>query len=439
VSAVLGMAHPLHAQTPSPAPASESAPEAPSELRGHGGPVRALAALGSGQTLVTGGFDSALIVWQRATGSAQRVLRHHASTVNALVALPGNCFASGGEDGDIALWCEGQTTPTRVLKGHLAPITSLAVSPDGSQLASTSFDRTVKVWPLTSNDPPRTLEGGSGPTNAVAFSRHRPAVVTGGYDGTLALRPLDASDASPVPRPLSLGVPVNALAIAPDGHIVMAGADGHVRRFTPDLEPIADLDVGSGPLTTLAVSPDGTQIATAGMRTQVTLIDVASGKTAFEILGPGLPVWALAFSPDGRELYTGGQDRAVRRWVAATGKPAGRDVAALAAPTLPFPDERGAQLFRACVACHGVTPADTNRAGPSLAGLFGRRIATAPGYVYSDALKGMDIIWTPETVAELFTVGPNAYTPGTKMPEQTLTSPDDRAALTSWLAKATAE
>jgi cytochrome c len=426
----------LQAQTAMPPLPTDTQLEAPSELRGHGGPVRALAALASGQTLVTGGFDSALIVWQRATGSAQRVLRYHASTVNALVALPGNCFASGGEDGDIALWCGDQTAPTRILKGHQAPITSLAVSPDGSRLASTSFDRTVKVWPLTSNDPPRTLEGGSGPTNAVAFLRHRPAVVMGGYDGTIAILAFDATVA---PRPLSLGVPVNALAIAPDGHIVIAGADGHVRRFTQDMEPIADLDVGSGPLTTLAISPDGTQIATAGMRTQVTLIDLASGKTEFEILGPGLPVWALAFSPDGRELYTGGQDRAVRRWVAATGKPAGREVAASPVATLPFPNERGAELFRACIACHGVTPADTNRAGPTLAGLFGRRIATAPGYVYSDALKAMTIIWTPETVAELFTVGPNAYTPGTKMPEQTLTSPEDRAALTSWLAKATVE
>ncbi len=58
------------------------------------------------------------------------------------------------------------------------------------------------------------------------------------------------------------------------------------------------------------------------------------------------------------------------------------------------------------------------RAGPTLHGIFGRRIATAPGYAYSEALKGMDIVWSKETVARLFVVGPNAYTPGAKMPEQ---------------------
>ena len=79
-------------------------------------------------------------------------------------------------------------------------------------------------------------------------------------------------------------------------------------------------------------------------------------------------------------------------------------------------------MFRACVACHTLTPDEGNKAGPTLAGIFGRRIATLPGYNFSDALKKLDIVWTPETVAKLFEIGPAAYTPGTKMPEQTIGS-----------------
>ena len=84
-----------------------------------------------------------------------------------------------------------------------------------------------------------------------------------------------------------------------------------------------------------------------------------------------------------------------------------------------MPAIRGAEVFRACVACHTLTPDEGNRAGPTLAGIFGRRIATLPGYNFSEALKKLDIVWTPETVSKLFEVGPMAYTPGTKMPEQT--------------------
>jgi cytochrome c len=72
-----------------------------------------------------------------------------------------------------------------------------------------------------------------------------------------------------------------------------------------------------------------------------------------------------------------------------------------------------------------------------LAGLFGRRIASLPGYNFSPALKQLDIIWTPETVAKLFEVGPASYTPGTKMPEQRINSAADRKALVEFLERAT--
>ena len=42
--------------------------------------------------------------------------------------------------------------------------------------------------------------------------------------------------------------------------------------------------------------------------------------------------------------------------------------------------------------------------------------------------------WTPQTVAKLFEVGPMAYIPGTKMPEQLIGSAADRAALVAPVA-----
>ena len=142
--------------------------------------------------------------------------------------------------------------------------------------------------------------------------------------------------------------------------------------------------------------------------------------------------------PDSRTLLTGGADNIIRRWNAVTGEP----VDALLVETAPDPlaayaGDRGAEIYRACVACHTLTPDQANRAGPTLSGIFGRRIATAPGYHFSEALKRLDIVWTPETVAKLFEVGPAAYTPGTKMPEQRIGSEADRAALVKFLERAT--
>ena len=75
-------------------------------------------------------------------------------------------------------------------------------------------------------------------------------------------------------------------------------------------------------------------------------------------------------------------------------------------PLAAYDGDPGAQVFRACIACHTLNADEGPRAGPTLAGIFGRRIATLPGYDFSPALKKLDIVWTPETLSKLFEVGP---------------------------------
>ena len=97
---------------------------------------------------------------------------------------------------------------------------------------------------------------------------------------------------------------------------------------------------------------------------------------------------------------------------------------------------RGAEVWRACAICHSLEPGDHSRAGPSLHGIFDRPIASVEGYAFSPALRDLDIVWTPRTVAELFEVGPEIYTPGSRMPDQRVADPADRQALVEFLERA---
>ena len=179
-------------------------------------------------------------------------------------------------------------------------------------------------------------------------------------------------------------------------------------------------------------------MAAASIRGVTAIIDREKHERIRFLIGPGLPVWSVAFFPDNRTLLTGGTDRMIRRWVAVTGEPIGDVIpGAPDDPLAAYKGDPGAEVFRACVACHTLNAKDGERAGPTLQGIFGRRIATAPGYDFSMALRRMSIVWTPETVSRLFEVGPNAYTPGTKMPEQRITDPEQRRALVAWLARVT--
>ena len=406
---------------------------AEAQLRGHGGPIRALAVSADGTTALSGSFDASAIRWSLRDNLAEQVLRLHESAVNAVAILNDSRTVTAGADAIIGIWTPGKPVPDRILRGHEGPIVTLAVSPDGATLASASWDRTVRLWPLAGG-PPVTLEGHQQSANGVAFAPDGTAVVSAGYDATVRIWPL-ARAGSPIA--VELPAPLNAATTAPDGEIAAAAADGHVYFLSPSGQRLGVTEALPAPIVALASSHDGTRIAAAGVNGAVALIDRQSRSVVRTSAGSGVPVWAVVFLPDGRTLLTGGGDRIIRRWDAESGELLDPPERGVDDPLAVFAGEPGAQVFRACVACHSLAPDQGSRAGPSLHGIFGRRIASLPGYNYSEALEHLDIVWTPETLAKLFEIGPARYTPGTKMPEQRISSREDRDALVEFLRRAT--
>jgi cytochrome c len=403
------------------------------ELRGHGGSIRALAVSPDGATALTGSFDTSAIRWSLRHNLAEQVLRLHESAVNAVAILNDGRAVTAGADAIIGIWMPGKPVPDAILGGHEGPIVSLAVSPDGTTLASASWDRTVRLW-LLAGGPPVVLEGHQQNVNGVVFAADGTAVVSAGYDTTVRIWPLP-QPAYPIVA--ELPAPLNAVTTAPDGEIAAAGADGRVYFLSPSGKRRGAAQALSTPVVALAISRDGARIAAAGPTGAVALIDRNPRSVIRTLAGRGVPVWALAFLPDGRTLLTAGGDRTIRRWDAETGEPLDPPERGPEDPLAAHAGEPGAQVFRGCVACHTLASDQGARAGPSLHGIFGRRIASLPGYNYSEALKHLDIVWTPETMAKLFEIGPARYTPGTKMPEQRIRSREDRDALVEFLERAT--
>jgi cytochrome c len=399
------------------------------DLRGHGGPVRAIAIAEDGMA-ATASFDTTIIRWDVRSGQAKTVLRFHEGAANAVLALPGGWLASAGEDRRIALWAAEGTAPARVLEGHEAPIVGLALSPDGKSIASASWDGTVRLWPLDGGAP-RVLAGHRGNVNAVLFQPDG-TLVSAGYDGTIRFW----REGQEV-RVLEFGLPQNALAQAGQ-EVIAAGADGQLRFITSDNGRVEPLAIAEAPLVALAASRDGRMLGATGFRGALVLIDARTRNITRRMMGPAFPLWSLAFSPDGAEILTGGADRLVRRWHVATGEPVNPVlIAATDEKMRAFAGHPGAEVYRACIACHTLDADDGNRAGPTLFGVFGRKVGTAKGYQFSPALSGRDdIIWSRETVSRLFEIGPNAMLPGTKMPEQIVGNAADREALMDFLDKA---
>ena len=403
------------------------------QLRGHGGAVRALAISADGLHVISGSFDTSAIRWSLSRNVAEQVMRFHDGPVNAVAWLKDGRIVTAGGDAHIAIWTAGKQSPDRVLDGHTGPIAALAISPDGKTLASASWDRTVRLWPLAGG-PSRVLEGNGQNVNGVAFSPDGAQVISAGYDGTIRIWQTAGSAVSVH----NLPSPLNSVITASNGDIIAAGATGKVFFLSAAGELSAAVEAGTTPIIQLAISKDARLVAAATTRGSVAVIDRDQRRLMHTLVGPGLPVWSIAFLPDNATLLTGGTDAFIRRWNAVTGEPLDSTLVGIPEdPLKQYAGDDGADVFRACVACHTLKPDEGQKAGPTLWHIFGRRIATLPGYNFSPALKKLDIVWSKETIAKLFEIGPAHYTPGTKMPEQTINAEGDRKALVDFLARVT--
>jgi len=228
---------------------------------------------------------------------------------------------------------------------------------------------------------------------------------------------------------------------SPDGsRLLTAGIDETARLWTADgLRELRVLRGHEVPVFDVAFSPTGRRAATAGRDGLLIVWSLETGRPERWIDAHDGPAWAVAFARDGRFVLSAGSDEAVRMWHVDTGSRIGTTVRDRAEPQPWLSSaEPGAKLFRACAGCHALDAEGRHRSGPHLAGLFGRRAGSVPGYAYSDALSGADFVWNQETLTALFRDGPDVMVPGSKMPLQRITSPQALDDLVAYLEIITA-
>ncbi|MCS0504251.1 c-type cytochrome [Ancylobacter mangrovi] len=103
--------------------------------------------------------------------------------------------------------------------------------------------------------------------------------------------------------------------------------------------------------------------------------------------------------------------------------------------------DKGAKVFRKCMACHAVGENAKNKVGPELNGVVGRKMGSIEGFSYSDTLKEHNAkgdVWTAE-VLNSYLENPKGFMPGVKMVFAGLPKESDRANIIAYLSSFNAD
>ena len=94
----------------------------------------------------------------------------------------------------------------------------------------------------------------------------------------------------------------------------------------------------------------------------------------------------------------------------------------------------GEKVFKKCSACHSIEAGGSNKIGPALYNVVGRKIAAVEDYKYSKALVEYNKNWSFEELNG-FLIKPQKWIKGTKMAYAGLRKEKDRASVILYLNK----
>ncbi|PSB18204.1 hypothetical protein C7B65_15985 [Phormidesmis priestleyi ULC007] len=248
-------------------------------LSGHSSWVVAIALSSDARTLISGGLDDRIMLWDLTTGERLGILTGHSKPINCLATSPdGKTLISCSDDDTIKIWQLPNGAMLRSLAGHSRDVNSVAVSPDGQFFASGSEDRTVCVWRTKTGELLQSFTDLAGMVRSVAISPNSQILASGGLDNQIKLWNLHT------------------------GHLVRT-LSGHINS-----------------VMSIAISPDGQILASSSKDKTIKLWNPNTGEVIRTLLGHTEIVNSIAISPDGRTLISGSNDKTVKLWVLNTGE-----------------------------------------------------------------------------------------------------------------------
>ncbi|KZT37455.1 WD40 repeat-like protein, partial [Sistotremastrum suecicum HHB10207 ss-3] len=279
-------------------------------------------------SLLVVGFSTGIFgLWEMPAFSNLHTLSISQEKISSVAISPsGEWLAFGAKKlGQLLVW-EWQSE-SYVLKqqGHYFDMNTLSYSADGQTIATGGDDGKVKLWNTTSGFCFVTFSEHTSSVSCVEFAKQGQVLFSASLDGTVRAFDLVRyrnfrTFTSPSP------VQFSCLAVDPSGEVVAAGSTDSFEIFIWAVQTGKLLDVLSGhegPISALAFSANGSQLASASWDKSIRLWNVFGRSRAVEPFMLSSEVLAVAYRPDGKELAASTLDGQIIFWEVSEGKQTG--------------------------------------------------------------------------------------------------------------------
>jgi type 1 glutamine amidotransferase len=267
-----------------------------------------------GRTVVTGGGDGTVKIWQartgeEGTGELIRALDGQKSRIVALGWKGDSVLVSVSGKQTVQSWevATGKPEHSATLKPALW---NIVIRPGTGPLLAGQANGRVGLWNYESGEAGRSFEPRDPRVRSLAFGPDGKKLVAGTDRGTV--RVWDA-DTGALEHTFQAGAAVRSVA-ASATHVAAGLVNGTVKLWSLEGSTAFDLAGHRGAVNAVAFGAKGDQLASAGADKIIQVWDVATGKALCAQEAHTGAVLSVAFSPNGQKMASGGADRSLRYW-----------------------------------------------------------------------------------------------------------------------------
>lgn len=260
-----------------------------------------------GRTVVSGGWNSTVKLWEVASGKELRSFSEGATCV--AFAPDGRTLISGHGDKTIKLWDTATFKELRPFAGHSSAVSSVALARDGSTAISGSGDGELKLWETGTGRELRTLVGHTKRITGAAFAPDGRTAMSNSWDGTLKVWEVGAGTVLKQFRAYG-----NCVAFTPDGDMAITGTTPLQLWSISNGKEIRTWSGHSRQILCLAFAPNGRTAISGAEDDTLKLWDVATGTELRTLTGHTGHLRAVAYAPDGRTAVSGSSDGTLKLW-----------------------------------------------------------------------------------------------------------------------------
>jgi WD40 repeat protein len=273
--------------------------------------------------VATGSEDTTIRLWNINTGAEIEILTGHQKSVESIAFHPHQLglLMSGDRAGQIKLWQVNQSEELISIDSQQNKINCLAISPDGRLIISGGSDKTIKIWLLglsddRSIDHLATLKAHQLAVNGVAFNPIEGEVAFASVSSDRRVILWDMESKTPLNIFTGHTQAVKTLAFSPDGKLLAtAGDDGLILIWDlADRKLVQTLSAHRWTISALSFIPGGNTLASASWDGNIKFWQVKSGQEIDCLSAHSMEVLGMAIGKDPQHIVTASRDRTAKIW-----------------------------------------------------------------------------------------------------------------------------